>query len=46
MLDEWLSYYRNMQMKQSGTQIEISQENEQLNYMNTTNNNCQCFTNK
>ncbi len=26
MLDEWLSYYRNMQSKEAGPQIEISQE--------------------
>ncbi len=32
MLDEWLSYYRNMQMKEAGQPIEISHENEQLIY--------------
>ena len=28
MLDEWLSYYRNMQMKEIGQQIEITHEND------------------
>ncbi len=32
MLDEWLSYYRNMQMKEIDQPIEISHENEQLIY--------------
>ena len=32
MLDEWLSYYRNMQMKEAGQPIEISHENEHLIY--------------
>ena len=31
MLEEWLSYYKNMQIKEFGRQIELSQEKEQAN---------------
>lgn len=30
MLEEWLSYYKNMQAKEYGRQIELSQEKEQI----------------
>lgn len=49
MLDEWLSYYQNMQMKEIGQPIEISHENEQLIYPNQhllSNNNDNNNSNK
>lgn len=38
MLDEWLSYYRNMQTKEIGKQIEVIHEKESEDHLIITNN--------
>jgi hypothetical protein len=39
MLEEWLSYYKNMQAKEYGRQIELSQEKEKINVADDFNGN-------